>query len=244
MSCRGELQFAPKLLLINKEFMHLERLQKKLGYQFHNLDYLTQALTHRSAAAKNNERLEFLGDSILNFTIGKALYDKFPKANEGELSRMRATLVREQTLAIIARQFDLGEYLKLGPGELKSGGHRRESILSDCVEAIIAAISLDQDMATAMAKVQDWYADLLKNISPDDSQKDPKTRLQEFLQGRKLPLPEYDVLDIKGEAHNQTFRVTCKVINVEEVFIGTGTSRRKAEQNAAEKVLAMIKTKK
>lgn len=244
MSCRGELQFAPKLLLINKEFMHLERLQKKLGYQFHNLDYLTQALTHRSAAAKNNERLEFLGDSILNFTIGKALYDKFPKANEGELSRMRATLVREQTLAIIARQFDLGEYLKLGPGELKSGGHRRESILSDCVEAIIAAISLDQDMATAMAKVQDWYEDLLKNISPDDSQKDPKTRLQEFLQGRKLPLPEYEVLDIKGEAHNQTFRVTCKVINVEEVFIGTGTSRRKAEQNAAEKVLAMIKTKK
>lgn len=244
MSCRGELQFAPKLLLINKEFMHLERLQKKLGYQFHNLDYLTQALTHRSAAAKNNERLEFLGDSILNFTIGKALYDKFPKANEGELSRMRATLVREQTLAIIARQFDLGEYLKLGPGELKSGGHRRESILSDCVEAIIAAISLDQDMATAMAKVQDWYADLLKNISPDDSQKDPKTRLQEFLQGRKLPLPEYEVLDIKGEAHNQTFRVTCKVINVEEVFIGTGTSRRKAEQNAAEKALDAIKTKK
>lgn len=224
--------------------MQLERLQKKLGYQFHHLDYLIQALTHRSAATKNNERLEFLGDSILNFTIGKVLYDKFPKANEGELSRMRATLVREQTLAIIARKFDLGDYLKLGPGELKSGGFRRESILSDCVEAIIAAIYLDQDMAKAMEKVEDWYSDLLKDISPGDSQKDPKTRLQEFLQGRKLPLPEYDVLDIKGEAHNQTFRVTCKVINIEEIFIGTGTSRRKAEQNAAEKVLESIKMKK
>lgn len=110
--------------------MQLERLQKKLGYQFETLDYLTQALTHRSAASKNNERLEFLGDSILNFTIGKALFDKFPKANEGELSRMRATLVREQTLAIIARQFDLGDYMKLGAGELKSGGYRRESILA------------------------------------------------------------------------------------------------------------------
>ncbi|MDD0822877.1 ribonuclease III [Mannheimia sp. AT1] len=224
--------------------MKLERLQKKLGYQFNNLDYLTQALTHRSAAAKNNERLEFLGDSILNFTIGKALYDKFPKANEGELSRMRATLVREQTLAIIARQFDLGDYLKLGPGELKSGGYRRESILSDCVEAIIAAIYLDCDMAKAMEKVVDWYADLLKEISPGDSQKDPKTRLQEYLQGKKQPLPEYDVLDIKGEAHNQTFRVTCKVITIDETFIGTGTSRRKAEQDAAEKVLAVIKAKK
>lgn len=224
--------------------MQLERLQKKIGYQFNNPDYLKQALTHRSAAARNNERLEFLGDSILNFTMGKALYDKFPKSNEGELSRMRATLVREQTLAIIARKFDLGDYLKLGPGELKSGGFRRESILSDCVEAIIAAIYLDCDMTKAMEKVVDWYADLLKEISPGDSQKDPKTRLQEYLQGKKLPLPEYDVLDIKGEAHNQTFRVTCNVITSNETFIGKGTSRRKAEQDAAEKVLAVIKTKK
>ncbi len=160
--------------------MQLERLQKKLGYQFHNLDYLIQALTHRSAATKNNERLEFLGDSILNFTIGKVLYDKFPKANEGELSRMRATLVREQTLAIIARKFDLGDYLKLGPGELKSGGFRRESILSDCVEAIIAAIYLDQDMAKAMEKVEDWYSDLLKDISPGDSQKIQKPACKSF----------------------------------------------------------------
>ncbi len=223
--------------------MQLERLQKKLSYQFINLDYLLQALTHRSAGAKNNERLEFLGDSILNFAIGKALFEKFPKANEGELSRMRATLVREQTLAILARQFGLGEYMKLGAGELKSGGYRRESILSDCVEAIIAAIYLDAGMDKAIAQVHLWYQDLLAEMKPGDAQKDPKTRLQEFLQGRKLPLPTYEVLDIKGEAHNQTFKVTCKIEMLEEIFIGIGTSRRKAEQNAAEQVLAKLTTK-
>ncbi|EER46630.1 ribonuclease III [Actinobacillus minor] len=223
--------------------MQLERLQKKLGYQFETLDYLTQALTHRSAASKNNERLEFLGDSILNFTIGKALYDKFPKADEGELSRMRAALVREQTLAVIARQFELGEYLKLGAGELKSGGFRRESILSDCVEAIIAAIYLDKGMEPAMERIYAWYETFLAEITPGEAQKDPKTRLQEFLQGRKLPLPEYEVIDIKGEAHNQTFKVTCKVQGIEEIFTGQGTSRRKAEQNVAEKVLTQIMKK-
>lgn len=223
--------------------MQLERLQKKLGYQFETLDYLTQALTHRSAASKNNERLEFLGDSILNFTIGKALYDKFPKADEGELSRMRAALVREQTLAVIARQFELGEYLKLGAGELKSGGFRRESILSDCVEAIIAAIYLDKGMEPAMERIYVWYETFLAEITPGEAQKDPKTRLQEFLQGRKLPLPEYEVIDIKGEAHNQTFKVTCKVQGIEEIFTGQGTSRRKAEQNVAEKVLTQIMKK-
>lgn len=223
--------------------MQLERLQKKLGYQFETLDYLTQALTHRSAASKNNERLEFLGDSILNFTIGKALYDKFPKADEGELSRMRAALVREQTLAVIARQFELGEYLKLGAGELKSGGFRRESILSDCVEAIIAAIYLDKGMEPAMERIYAWYETFLAEITPGEAQKDPKTRLQEFLQGRKLPLPEYEVSDIKGEAHNQTFKVTCKVQGIEEIFTGQGTSRRKAEQNVAEKVLTQIMKK-
>ncbi|VEI45956.1 ribonuclease III [Actinobacillus equuli] len=147
----------------------------------------------------------------MNFAIGKALFEKFPKANEGELSRMRATLVREQTLAILARQFDLGEYMKLGAGELKSGGYRRESILSDCVEAIIAAIYLDSGMDNAIERVSVWYQDLLAEMKPGDAQKDPKTRLQEFLQGRKLQLPTYEVIDIKGEAHNQTFKVTCKL---------------------------------
>lgn len=156
--------------------MHLERLQKKLGYQFTQIHYLSQALTHRSAGANNNERLEFLGDSILNFAIGQALFKKFPKSNEGELSRMRATLVREQTLAHIARQFDLGDYLKLGTGELKSGGFRRDSILSDCVEAIIAAIYLDTGMANSIERILVWYEKLLAEIKPGDAQKDPKTR--------------------------------------------------------------------
>lgn len=220
--------------------MQLERLQKKLGYQFANLDYLKQALTHRSAAAFNNERLEFLGDSILNFAIGKALYEKFPKADEGELSRMRAALVKEQTLAIIARRFELGDYLKLGAGEMKSGGHRRESILADCVEAIIAAIYLDFGIETTLNKVYEWYKALLDEMTPGEAQKDPKTRLQEFLQSRKLPLPEYEVIEIKGEAHNQTFQVSCKVKNIDEPVIGVGTSRRKAEQNAAELVIGRL----
>ncbi|QIM65111.1 ribonuclease III [Frederiksenia canicola] len=223
--------------------MQLERLQKKLGYQFANLDYLKQALTHRSAAAFNNERLEFLGDSILNFAIGKALYEKFPKSDEGELSRMRAALVKEQTLAIIARQFELGEYLKLGAGELKSGGHRRESILSDCVEALIAAIYLDSGIDNALERVYHWYQELLAQIKPGEAQKDPKTRLQEFLQGRRLKLPEYEVIEIKGEAHNQSFKVSCKVENLAEVVIGQGTSRRKAEQHAAEQVIEKLKIK-
>ncbi|AAP96384.1 ribonuclease III [[Haemophilus] ducreyi] len=220
--------------------MYIERLQKKIGYQFANLDYLLQALTHRSAAAKNNERLEFLGDSILNYAIGQALFERFPQANEGELSRMRATLVREQTLAILARQFDLGEYMKLGAGELKSGGYRRESILSDCVEAIIAAIYLDAGMDKASERIYAWYQTLLDEMKPGDAQKDPKTRLQEFLQGRRLKLPEYEVLDIKGEAHNQIFKVSCKIETFTDIFIGIGTSRRKAEQNAAEQILLKL----
>ncbi|MDH2997266.1 ribonuclease III [Pasteurellaceae bacterium LFhippo2] len=223
--------------------MQLERLQKKLGYQFANLDYLKQALTHRSAASTNNERLEFLGDSILNFAIGKALYEKFPKANEGELSRMRAALVKEHTLAVVARQFELGEYLKLGAGEMKSGGHRRDSILSDCVEAIIAAIYLDHGMDKAMEMIYQWYQHLLAEMKPGEAQKDPKTRLQEFLQSRKLKLPSYEVVDIKGEAHNQTFKVSCQVEKLDEVIIGVGTSRRKAEQDAAEQVIQKLNIK-
>lgn len=223
--------------------MQLERLQRTLGYQFANLDYLKQALTHRSAAVQNNERLEFLGDSILNFAIGKALYEKFPKANEGELSRMRAMLVKEQTLAIIAREFSLGDYLTLGAGELKSGGYRRESILSDCVEAIIAAIYLDANIQQAEERIYHWYQPLLLEMKPGEAQKDPKTRLQEFLQGRKMPLPDYQVIDIKGEAHNQTFKVSCKVEQLSELFIGIGTSRRKAEQHAAEQVIQQLNLK-
>ncbi|PJG85022.1 ribonuclease III [Conservatibacter flavescens] len=218
----------------------LARLQRKLGYQFNRLELLKQALTHRSADSKHNERLEYLGDAILNFTIAEALYHQFPKCNEGELSRMRATLVREQTLAMLAREFDLGDYLRLGAGELKSGGFRRESILSDCVEAIIGAILLDSDPIKTTQIVRQWYHGFLQTIKPGDNQKDPKTRLQEYLQGRRLALPTYQVVDIQGEAHCQTFKVECRVENIEQTFVGLGASRRKAEQAAAEQILKQL----
>ena len=162
---------------------HLDRLERKIGYCFNDIALLKQALTHRSAATQHNERLEFLGDSILNFTIAEALYHQFPRCNEGELSRMRATLVREPTLAILARQFELGDYMSLGSGELKNGGFRRESILADCVEAIIGAMSLDQGLAVTTQVIRNWYQQLLAEIKPGDNQKDAKTRLQEYLQG-------------------------------------------------------------
>lgn len=216
---------------------NIDRLQRKLGYEFKQLALLKQALTHRSAATQNNERLEFLGDAILNLIIGEALFHQFPKCNEGELSRMRASLVREPTLAILARQFELGDYLALGAGELKSGGFRRESILADGVEAIIGAICLDSHLDTVRQIVQNWYKPLLAQIKPGDNQKDPKTRLQEYLQGKRLPLPTYQVVDIKGEAHCQVFTVQCQIANNDHIFIGTGSSRRKAEQMAAEKIL-------
>ena len=221
----------------------LDKLQRKIDYQFNDITLLKQALTHRSAAAKHNERLEFLGDAILNLAIAQALYHQFPHCNEGELSRMRATLVREPTLAVLARRFELGDYIALGHGELKSGGFRRESILADCVEAIIGAISLDSSLTHATQTVQQWYATLLLEIKPGENQKDAKTRLQEYLQGRRLALPTYHVTDIKGEAHSQIFTVECHVPNIDHVFTGRGSSRRKAEQAAAEQILTTLEIK-
>ncbi len=221
----------------------LDRLQSKIGYQFKDLALLQQALTHRSAATKHNERLEFLGDAILNLSIAEALYHQFPRCNEGELSRMRATLVREPTLAILARRFELGDYIALGQGELKSGGFRRESILADCVEAIIGAMSLDSNLSVTTQIVRQWYQPLLLEIKPGENQKDAKTRLQEYLQGRRLALPAYHVTDIKGEAHCQSFTVECNVPNLEGTFIGKGSSRRKAEQAAAEQILIKLDIK-
>lgn len=176
---------------------HLDRLERKIGYRFNDIALLKLALTHRSAATQHNERLEFLGDSILNFTIAEALYHQFPRCNEGELSRMRATLVREPTLAILARQFELGDYMSLGYGELKNGGFRRESILADCVEAIIGAMSLDQGLAVTTQVIRNWYQQLLAEIKPGDNQK--MQRLQEYLQGKHLPLPTYEVVNIQGK---------------------------------------------
>ncbi|HHG3304665.1 TPA: ribonuclease III [Vibrio parahaemolyticus] len=218
----------------------IDKLERKLGYQFKDAGLINLALTHRSANSKHNERLEFLGDSILSFVIADDLYHRFSKVNEGDMSRMRATLVRGHTLAELGREFDLGDYLKLGPGELKSGGFRRDSILADAVEAIIGAIYLDSDIEKVRSIVLSWYNSRLEAIKPGVSQKDPKTRLQEFLQGRRKPLPVYTVTNIKGEAHNQEFTVECEVAGVDKPVIGKGTSRRKAEQAAAETALEQL----
>ncbi len=218
----------------------IDKLERKLGYQFKDAGLINLALTHRSANSKHNERLEFLGDSILSFVIADDLYHRFPKVNEGDMSRMRATLVRGHTLAELGREFDLGDYLKLGPGELKSGGFRRDSILADAVEAIIGAIYLDSGIEKVRSIVLSWYNSRLEAIKPGVSQKDPKTRLQEFLQGRRKPLPVYTVTNIKGEAHNQEFTVECEVAGVDKPVIGKGTSRRKAEQAAAETALEQL----
>ena len=218
----------------------VSRLEKKLTYQFKDPELLDLALTHRSANGKHNERLEFLGDSILSFVIADELYHRFPKINEGDMSRMRATLVRGHTLAELGREFCLGDYLKLGPGELKSGGFRRDSILADAVEAIIGAIYLDSGTEAVRGIILSWYQTRLDAIKPGVSQKDPKTRLQEFLQGRRKPLPVYTVTNIKGEAHNQEFTVSCDVAGIGMPVIGKGTSRRKAEQAAAETALEQL----
>ncbi len=215
----------------------IHRLQKKLGYTFQQHDLLLQALTHRSASSKHNERLEFLGDSIWSFVLANALYLRFPRVDEGDMSRMRATLVRGNTLAERAREFEFGECLRLGPGELKSGGFRRESILADTVEALIGGIFLDSDIQNIERLILNWYQSRLDEISPGDKQKDPKTRLQEYLQGRHLPLPTYLVVQVRGEAHDQEFTIHCHVSGLPEPVVGNGSSRRKAEQSAAEQAL-------
>ncbi|QDP03004.1 ribonuclease III [Thalassotalea sp. PS06] len=218
----------------------LQRLSNKLGYQFNDKSLLTQALTHRSAKGNNNERLEFLGDSILGYIIANELYQRFPGASEGELTRMRSSLVRGVTLAEIARGFELGDYLLMGPGELKSGGFRRESILEDATEAIIGAVYLDSDLRQCQKLIGQWFAKRLDDIKPGKAQKDPKTRLQEYLQGRKLPLPCYEVIDTAGQSHNQEFTVSCQVTGIEQTIISKGTSRRKAEQAAAQQALELL----
>ncbi|MCW3173386.1 ribonuclease III [Shewanella subflava] len=219
---------------------NLPRLCRTLGYEFKDINLLTQALTHRSAANKHNERLEFLGDSILSIVISDALYHQFPKATEGDLSRMRATLVKGDTLTLIAKEFKLGDYLYLGPGELKSGGFRRESILADAVEAIIGAVYLDANIDACRTLLLSWYEQRLAKIKPGINQKDPKTILQEHLQGFKKPLPDYQVVKVEGEAHDQTFTVECRITDLADVVIGVASSRRKAEQLAAAQVLELL----
>lgn len=222
----------------------ITKLSKKIGYTFNDPSLLIQALTHRSAKGEHNERLEFLGDSILGFVIAEVLFEQFPKHDEGDLTRMRSSLVKGVTLAELGRDFNLGEYLILGPGELKSGGHRRESILEDAIEAIMGAVYLDSDITRCKALILSWFAQRLIDIKPGNEQKDPKTRLQEYLQGRKIALPVYDVIDTSGQSHNQQFVVRCLTEVIDKEVIAKGTSRRKAEQAAAQQVLALLESTK
>jgi len=205
----------------------------RLGYQFKQNAMLEAALTHRSVPGDNNERLEFLGDSIVNFLIAEALYIKFPQAREGELSRLRANFVCGGTLAELARELELGTMLRLGPGELKNGGHRRESILADSMEAVIAAIYLDGGLECCRALVLKWFASRLQDVTLSHNLKDPKTRLQEYLQAKKFPLPSYTIARTEGDAHNQIFHIQCRVEGLSVCTDGSGTSRRRAEQEAA-----------
>lgn len=215
-------------------------IARSLGYLFKKPELLQQALSHRSAQGDNNERLEFLGDAIVNFVIANALFERFPEASEGQLTRLRASLVNQDALAEVADELGLSEMLNLGIGELKSGGARRPSILADAVEAIIAAIFLDSDLNKCQDCVINWYASRLDYIKLDESQKDPKTLLQEHLQSRKQPLPIYRILSIDGQPHEQIFRVECEVQGLHNRPQGEGRSRRRAEQNAASLTLAAL----
>ncbi len=219
----------------------LALLSRRIDYPFKDESLAERALTHRSCGANNNERLEFLGDSILNMVIAEALFQRFGDSREGDLSRMRAALVKGKTLAKVARQFELGELLNLGPGELKSGGHRRESILADAVEALIGAIYLDSDFDTCRQRVLAWFDEHLQRVSTGSS-KDAKTRLQEFLQARKQPLPVYEVMNTEGEEHQQRFEVRCRVSLLKEAVVAEGGSRKSAEQEAAAMVLERLQS--
>ncbi len=214
--------------------MQAHGLERQIGYQFTNQSLLQQALTHRSHGSQNNERLEFLGDGVLNFIIAHQLFQRFPKLSEGDLSRMRAQLVKEPTLCEIASSLGLGEHLRLGEGELKSGGWRRPSVLADALEAMVGAAYLDGGFEAAEQMVIRLFTPLLDKLDPKSIGKDPKSMLQEYLQSRKIDLPEYKVLATEGEAHCQTFRVECHIARLNISTNGEGTSRRAAEQQAAE----------
>ncbi|EJI86510.1 RNAse III [Alishewanella aestuarii B11] len=217
----------------------LSPLMRKLGYQFNQLSLLEQALTHRSCKGQHNERLEFLGDALLGLIIAEALFARFPQTREGDLTRMRSALVKGVTLASIAQELGLSDFLRLGPGELKSGGFRRESILADALEAILGAIYLDSGMEACKGRILEWFGPRLEEIAPGQ-QKDSKTQLQEYLQGLRLPLPTYEVIATIGEAHQQTFTVRCTVLGRTPIT-ATGSSRRKAEQDAAALALEQLK---
>lgn len=219
----------------------VSELARRLGHEFSDASLFELALTHRSCGKRNNERLEFLGDSVLNFVVAADLFARFPHAREGQLSRLRALIVKGETLADVARELGLGDYLRLGSGELKSGGFRRDSILADAVEAIIGAIYLDAGLEEAERYILKWFGKRLTELDLDGSIKDSKTRLQEFLQSRRVDLPEYELVHVEGEAHAQTFHIRCHAALLSQPTEGVGSSRRQAEQEAARVALTLLK---
>lgn len=221
----------------------LSELERFLGYTFSDDSLLRNALTHRSVSGDNNERLEFLGDSILNFVIAAELFQNYAKAPEGDLSRLRASLVNKETLVKVAQRLELGDFILLGSGELKSGGFRRKSILADAVEAIFGAVYLDTGFEASRQLILRLYGPWLETGIDIEQLKDPKTRLQEYLQSRRQVLPDYEVVEAYGKPHAQTFKVRCVVAGLDRDIYGIGSSRRKAEQQAAEAALEILTKK-
>jgi ribonuclease-3 len=217
--------------------MSLTALEQRLGYRFQNPALLEQAVTHRSHGAVHNERLEFLGDAVLNCTIAQLLYQKYARLNEGDLSRLRSNLVKQQSLADIAEKLGLSDFLRLGEGEMKSGGFRRPSILADTMEAVYGAVLVDGGFEAARDTIARLFEPVLKSVDPKTLGKDSKTLLQEYLQGKRLPLPAYSVVETRGAAHNQEFEVECSIPKLEINVRGAGRSRRAAEQSAAKQAL-------
>lgn len=222
--------------------MSVDRIEQRLGSSFRDRNLLQQALTHRSHSNRHNERLEFLGDSVLNCVIAAELFERFPELKEGELSRLRASLVRQETLHRIALELGIGDCLQLGEGEQKSGGHSRPSILADALEAVIGAVFVDSGFERAQSVVKDLYEAALSDLDPRSPGKDPKTLLQELMQARHLPLPRYVIRSTEGLAHEQRFEVECSIDELAITTVGFGASRRAAEQDAAQ--LAFQKARK
>jgi len=215
-------------------------LAKSLSYEFNDVYLLQQALTHRSCPGANNERLEFLGDAVLDFVISDVVFRSHTNAPEGDLSRLRASLVKDTSLAELASELGLGEHLILGGGERKTGGHRRESILADALEAIFGAVYIDAGIEAAAGVIERAFGERLINLPAVEDLRDPKTRLQEWLQGRAFGLPEYELMDVSGKAHQQTFTVSCSIRNGAMTSTGTGSTRRNAEQESAQKMLTEL----
>jgi ribonuclease-3 len=221
----------------------MHELESRFKYEFQNPNLLEEALTHRSFGSLNNERLEFLGDAVLNLVIGRLLFERYLGLPEGELTRVRSVLVNQDGLTHIAGDLELGKYLKLGAGEFKTGGNKRPSILSDAVEALFGAIYVDSGFESVERVITELYSVYLDNIDPSLLSKDPKTKLQEYLQARHVALPEYRVFDVLGEAHDQDFIVECRIESMDVTARGGGRNRRSAEQEAAQLAYDLITEK-